>query len=92
MANQYAARLGVLLALDMAEFQSGIDNAITSTRKLTAAIKKDANNASKDIQAMRYAVEDYGKEVSNVTKMQRMLFDENGKYYQKAKSDQGFVI
>jgi len=91
MANQYAARLGVLLALDMAEFQSGIDNAITSTRKLTSAIKKDANNASKDIQAMRYAVEDYGKEVSNVTKMQRMLFDENGKYYQKAKSDQGFA-
>lgn len=91
MANQYAARLGVLLALDMAEFQSGIDNAITSTRKLTTAIKKDANNASKDIQAMRYAVEDYGKEVSNVTKMQRMLFDENGKYYQKAKSDQGFA-
>ena len=91
MGSQYAARLGVLLALDMAEFQSGIDNAITSTRKLTAAIKKDANNASKDIQAMRYAVEDYGKEVSNVTKMQRMLFDENGKYYQKAKSDQGFA-
>lgn len=91
MANQYAARLGVLLALDMAEFQKGVDSAIMNTRKLTATIKKDANAASKDIQSMRYAVEDFGKEVTNVTRMQRMLYDEGGKYYMKAKSDQGFA-
>ena len=79
MAGQYAARLGVMLGLDMADFSKGIDKAVAETKKFNQTVERESKVATKEIQALRYAVEDYGKEVSYVTKMQRE-FAEGGKY------------
>ena len=73
MANQYAARLGVLLGIDIAEFSSGVDKAVAETRKLNRSIESEMKAAEKEIRRIQYAVEDYGKEVTAVTLMQRKL-------------------
>jgi hypothetical protein len=90
MANQIAARLGVLLGIDTAEFSSGVDKAVADTRKLKRSIESEMKNAEKEIQRIKYAVEDYGKEVSAVTLMQRQLA-EGGKYANLAKSSDNFA-
>ena len=89
MANQIAARLGVLLGIDIAEFSSGVDKAVADTRKLKRSIESEMKTAEKEIQRIRYAVEDYGKEVSAVTLMQRQLA-EGGRYANLAKSSASF--
>ena len=89
MANQIAARLGVLLGIDIAEFSSGVDKAVADTRKLKRSIESEMKTAEKEIQRIRYAVEDYGKEVSAVTLMQRQL-SEGGRYANLAKSSKSF--
>jgi phage-related minor tail protein len=90
MANQIAARLGVLLGIDTAEFSSGVDKAVSETRKLKRSIESEMKNAEKEIQRIKYAVEDYGKEVSAVTLMQRQLA-EGGRYANLAKSSDSFA-
>ena len=90
MANQIAARLGVLLGIDTAEFSSGVDKAVSETRKLKRSIESEMKNAEKEIQRIKYAVEDYGKEVTAVTLMQRQLA-EGGKYANLAKSSDTFA-
>jgi phage-related minor tail protein len=90
MANQIAARLGVLLGIDTAEFSSGVDKAVSETRKLKRSIESEMKNAEKEIQRIKYAVEDYGKEVSAVTLMQRQLA-EGGRYANLAKSSDTFA-
>jgi phage-related minor tail protein len=90
MANQIAARLGVLLGIDTAEFSSGVDKAVADTRKLKRSIESEMKNAEKEIQRIKYAVEDYGKEVSAVTLMQRQLA-EGGRYANLAKSSDTFA-
>jgi phage-related minor tail protein len=90
MANQIAARLGVLLGIDTAEFSSGVDKAVADTRKLKRSIESEMKTAEKEIQRIKYAVEDYGKEVSAVTLMQRQLA-EGGKYANLAKSSDTFA-
>ena len=89
MANQIAARLGVLLGIDTAEFSSGVDKAVAETRKLKRSIESEMKTAEKEIQRIKYAVEDYGKEVSAVTLMQRQLA-EGGRYANLAKSSATF--
>ena len=90
MANQIAARLGVLLGIDTAEFSSGVDKAVADTRKLKRSIESEMKTAEKEIQRIKYAVEDYGKEVSAVTLMQRQLA-EGGRYANLAKSSDTFA-
>lgn len=90
MANQYAARLGVLLGIDTAEFSSGVDKAVSETRKLKRSIESEMKAAEKEIQRMKYAVEDYGKEVTAVTLMQRQL-SEGGRYANLAKNSTAFA-
>lgn len=89
MANQYAARLGVLLGIDTAEFSSGVDKAVSETRKLKRSIESEMRNAEKEIQRLKYATEDYGKEITAVTLMQRQL-SEGGRYANLAKSSSTF--
>jgi phage-related minor tail protein len=79
MANQIAARLGVLLGIDTAEFSVGVDKAVSETRKLQRSIESEMKKAEKEIRQIKYAVEDYGKEVTAVTLMQRKLA-EGGMY------------
>jgi phage-related minor tail protein len=71
MAGQYAARLGVILGLDMAEFSAGIDKAIQENKKLKTAIQRETNAAAKEIIALKYATEDYGKSLTKVDQIQR---------------------
>ncbi len=90
MANQYAARLGVLLGIDTAEFSSGVDKAVAETRKLKRSIESEMKAAEKEIQRLKYATEDYGKEVTAVTLMQRQLA-EGGRYANLAKNSSTFA-
>ena len=73
MTGQYAARLGVLLGLDTAELTVGVDKGISETKRLNNAIEREMKSAEKEILRIKNAVEDYGKEVTAVTMMQRKL-------------------
>ena len=84
MGSQYAARLGVLLAIDTAEFTAGVNEAVATNKKLKRAIESDMQAAAKEIQRLQYAVQDYGKEVTHVTQMERALA-EGGRFARLAK-------
>ena len=84
MGSQYAARLGVLLAIDTAEFTAGVNEAVATNKKLKRAIESDMQAAAKEIQRLQYAVEDYGKQVTHVTQMERALA-EGGRFARLAK-------
>lgn len=71
MAGQYAARLGVILGLDMSEFSANVNKAIDENKKLKTAIQRETNLAAKEILSLKYATEDYGKTLSEVEKAQR---------------------
>ena len=73
MASQNIARLGVVLGLDTAEFTASIDKAISENKKLKDAIKRETNAAAKEIVALKYATDDYGKTVSKVTQVEREM-------------------
>jgi len=73
MASSNIARLGVVLGLDTASFTADVDKAIAETRNLKAAITRESNAAAKEIVALKYATEDYGKEVSKVVQVEREI-------------------
>lgn len=73
MASQNIARLGVVLGLDTAEFTASIDKAISENKKLKDAIKRETNAAAKEIVALKYATDDYGKTVSKVAQVEREM-------------------
>lgn len=73
MASSNIARLGVVLALDTAAFTADVNKAIAETKNLKAAIQRESNAAAKEIVALKYATEDYGKEVSKVTQIEREI-------------------
>lgn len=89
MASQYAARLGVLLSLNTAEFSKNVDDAIAQNRKLKHSMERELKAAAKEVQTLEYAIKDYGREVSNVEKMQRN-FAQGGKFEQLGKSSSDF--
>lgn len=73
MASNNIARLGVVLGLDSAEFQQGVDKAIAENKKLKSAIQRESNAAAKEIIALKYATEDYGRSVTQVERLQREM-------------------
>lgn len=73
MASQNIARLGVVLGLDTAEFTASIDKAIAENVKLKNAIRRETDAAAKEIVALKYATDDYGKVVSKVTQVEREM-------------------
>jgi len=79
MANQILARLGVVMNLNVAEWDTQVNEAIASNKKLKNEIKRQNEQAAKEIQKLHYAVLDYGREVSNVEKIERE-FTKGGKY------------
>ena len=88
--QQILARLGVKLGLDMGEFSSDVNKAVEENKKLKSAIEREMKAAAKEVDRLKFATEDYGKEVSNVTKMQRELM-EGGKYGNAAKASKAFA-
>ena len=73
MASQNIARLGVVLGLDTAEFSASIDKAISENTKLKNSIRRETDAAAKEIVALKYATDDYGKVVSRVTMVEREM-------------------
>jgi len=73
MASQNIARLGVVLGLDTAEFTASIDKAISENVKLKNSIRRETDAAAKEIVALKYATDDYGKTVSKVTQIEREM-------------------
>lgn len=73
MASNNIARLGIVLGIDTASFAADVDKAISENKKLKDAIKRDSNAAAAEIIALKYATEDYGKEVSKVAQIERQI-------------------
>lgn len=73
MASSNIARLGVVLGIDTAAFQADVDKAISENKKLKDAITRDSNAAAKEIIQLKYATEDYGKEISKVALIEREI-------------------
>ncbi len=73
MASNNIARLGVVLGLDTAEFTASIDKAIQENTKLKRAIQSDSNAAAKEIVALKFATDDYGKTLSKVETIEREM-------------------
>ncbi len=73
MASSNIARLGVVFALNTAEFTAAVDKAISENKRLQNSIERDSKSAQKLSRQMQYELEDYGKAVSRVTQLERML-------------------
>jgi hypothetical protein len=73
MSFQSAATLGVQLKLDSANFVTEADKAIRETARMQRSISTSMKAADKEIQSLKYAMEDYGKTVSKVTEVERAL-------------------
>jgi len=74
MANhQNAATLGVALSLNTGDFVTETQKVAYETQKMKNAIAREMKAADKEIQALQYATEDYGKTVSKVTQLEREM-------------------
>lgn len=74
MANhQNAATLGVALSLETGSFVAEAQKAAYETQKLKNTIAREMKAADKEIQALKYATEDYGKAVTKVDQIERQL-------------------
>jgi lambda family phage tail tape measure protein len=73
MASQNIARLGVVLGIDTAEFTAGVDKAIAENKKLKSSIQRETNAAAKEIMALKYAMDDYGKSLTKTEQIQREI-------------------
>lgn len=74
MANhQNAATLGVALSLETGNFVAEAQKAAYETQKLKNTIAREMKAADKEIQALKYATEDYGKAVTKVDQIERQL-------------------
>jgi phage-related minor tail protein len=73
MASSNIARLGVVLGLDTAALTADVNKAIEQFRTLKSQIKRESEAAAKEILSLKYATEDYGKEISKVTQVEREL-------------------
>jgi phage-related minor tail protein len=85
MANQILARLGVVMTLNVAEWEDEVNKAIAAEKKLKREITRQNNDIEKEILKLTYAVKDYGREVSLVEKIQRE-FASGGKFEQATQS------
>jgi len=86
MANQILARLGIVMTADSAEFKQGMLDAELAVQKFEKTALKQLASAKKEMQAMELAAKDFGREVTNVEKVQRSLA-ESGKYSKLAGSE-----
>jgi lambda family phage tail tape measure protein len=78
MASQNIARLGVVLAMDTAEFTASVDKAISANAKMKNAIKRESNAAEAEIIRLTHATTDYGKALTQVQLTEREI--NSGRY------------
>lgn len=73
MASNNIARLGVVLGIDTAVFSADIDKAISENRRFGREMKRGSEAAMQEALNLKYATEDYGKEVSRLAQVERQL-------------------
>lgn len=73
MASNNIARLGVVLGIDTAVFSADIDKAISENRRFGREMKRGTEAAMQEALNLKYATEDYGKEVSRLAQVERQL-------------------
>jgi lambda family phage tail tape measure protein len=73
MASSNIARLGVVLGLDTAEFTASIDKAVSENKKLAREIKSASDAGAREIVALKYATDDYGKSLTKVQLIEREI-------------------
>jgi phage-related minor tail protein len=73
MASSNIARLGIVLGVDTAELEVKIAKAKETFHGFTKQVERDSNNAAKDLVALRYATEDYGKTLTKVEQVEREI-------------------
>ena len=61
--SQYLARLGVVLGIDTAEYSADVNEVQQQTKKMQKTISSELRLAEKEYLSLKYAAEDYGKEV-----------------------------
>lgn len=84
MASQNIARLGIVLGLDSGELVTKISEAQQKFSKFKAQIKRDSEDAAKEILRLEYATKTYGKTLTEVDKINRQI--ELGKYKHQPES------
>ncbi len=72
-ASQNIARLGVVLAMDSAELVRDIEEAQKKFGKFKAQIKRDSEDAAKEIVRLEAATRNYGKSLTEVEKVQEQM-------------------
>lgn len=77
-ASQNIARLGIVLGLDSGELVTKIEEAQAKFGKFKAQIKRDSEDAAKEIVRLEYATKNYGKTLTEVEKINQQI--ELGKY------------
>jgi len=77
-ASQNIARLGIVLGLDSAELVTKITEAQQKFGQFKAQIKRDSEDAAKEIVRLEYATKNYGKTLTEVEKINQQI--ELGKY------------
>ena len=73
MASSNIARLGIVLGVDTAELEVKISKAKQEFGSFAKQIQRDSDNAAKDLVALRYATEDYGKTLTKVEQIEREI-------------------
>jgi phage-related minor tail protein len=73
MASQNIARLGIVLGLDSGELVTKITEAQQKFSKFKAQIKRDSEDAAKEIVRLEMATKSYGKTLTEVDKVEQQI-------------------
>lgn len=71
MASQFFSRLGIVLGIDTAELSADVEKAIEENRKLKRGITAEAKAIEKEMAALKFATENYGKSITKVAQLQQ---------------------
>lgn len=70
MANQLLARLGIVLAVDSAELETGLTAAKAKFTGFSKEVQRQSNEAAKMTMALKYATESYGKSLTALERVE----------------------
>ncbi len=73
MASQNIARLGIVLGLDSGELVTKISEAQQKFSKFKSQIKRDSEDAAKEIVRLEMATKSYGKTLTEVEKVEQQI-------------------
>ena len=71
MASQYFSRLGIVMGIDTAELSADVEKAIGETKRMKRGIEAEAKAIEKEMLALKFATDNYGKSVTKVAQLQQ---------------------